>query len=116
MITHTTRVDVAAIDPTQFAATANLLQSWVPKLYDCRVTMVKHRPLAAAIGRHPYRQGGPRPLWDLVEDTTRLWYDLGRPAQNRFGLTVAATGDHRLWLDHPDGPSWNPATVTASGG
>jgi ATP-grasp ribosomal peptide maturase len=49
LITYTTRVDMAAVDPLQFALTTNLLQRWVPKVVDCRVTMVGRRPFAAAV-------------------------------------------------------------------
>lgn len=49
LITYTTRVDVTTIDPVQFGTTTNLLQRWVPKVVDCRVTMVGRRPFAAAV-------------------------------------------------------------------
>ncbi|MGH3774652.1 MAG: ATP-grasp ribosomal peptide maturase [Pseudonocardiaceae bacterium] len=48
-ITYTTPIDPATIDPLSLAATAHLLQEWVPKSYDARVTMVGHRPFAVAI-------------------------------------------------------------------
>ncbi len=48
-ITYTTLVDVARIDPAQFAVTTHLLQEWVPKRYDARVTMVGDHPFAVAI-------------------------------------------------------------------
>ncbi|MGH3736822.1 MAG: ATP-grasp ribosomal peptide maturase [Micromonosporaceae bacterium] len=48
-ITYTTPVNPAEIDPGTFATTANLLQRWVPKVMDCRVTMVGRRPYAAVI-------------------------------------------------------------------
>lgn len=49
LVTYTTRVDVARIDPAGFSTTVNLLQRWVPKVVDCRVTMVGQHPYAAAI-------------------------------------------------------------------
>lgn len=48
-ITYTTLIDPATVDPLSLAATAHLLQEWVPKRYDARVTMVGHRPFAVAI-------------------------------------------------------------------
>ena len=44
------------------------------------------------------RQSGPRRLWDQVEDLHREWSARGRPARHEFGLTVTATGEHRIWL------------------
>jgi len=48
-ITYTTRVDAEGIDPAELAATAHLLQEWVPKAFEVRVTMVGRRPFAVAI-------------------------------------------------------------------
>ena len=48
------------------------------------------------------RQGGPRRLWDLVEDLYERWLTLGSPGRERFGLTVTLAGEHTLWLDQPD--------------
>jgi ATP-grasp ribosomal peptide maturase len=63
-ITYTTTlVDPAAVDPGQLAATAHLLQEWVPKAFEVRVTMVGSRALAVAIhagsgrGRVDWRAG-----------------------------------------------------------
>lgn len=51
-ITYTTPIDPAKVDPLSLAGTAHLLQEWVPKRYDARVTMVGHRPFAVAIHAH----------------------------------------------------------------
>lgn len=51
-ITYTTPIDLATVDPLSLAGTAHLLQEWVPKRYDARVTMVGHRPFAVAIHAH----------------------------------------------------------------
>ena len=48
-MTYTTLLDPAAIDPAQFAATAHLVQQWVPKAYEARVTVVGRTPMAIAI-------------------------------------------------------------------
>lgn len=48
-ITYTTLVDPHNIDPIAFAATAHLLQAWVPKAREVRATVVGERVLAVAI-------------------------------------------------------------------
>ncbi|MFG3257198.1 rRNA adenine N-6-methyltransferase family protein [Streptomyces sp. NPDC048172] len=53
-------------------------------------------------------QGGPRKLWDQVESAWHWWDGNGRPAHDRYGLTVAPDGTHHPWLDTPDRPL--PAT------
>lgn len=52
-------------------------------------------------------QGGPRSIWDELEEALELWAELGRPEPNRFGLVVAPEGDQRVWLDSPDERSWS---------
>lgn len=51
-------------------------------------------------------QGGPRSIWDEVEEALLEWSALGEPDPSRFGLLVAADGEQRVWLDAPDGRSW----------
>ncbi|WP_306326443.1 hypothetical protein [Streptomyces venezuelae] len=46
-------------------------------------------------------QHGPRRLWDEVEAAHVWWLTHDRPGPERFGLTVAATGES-AWLDSPD--------------
>lgn len=48
-IIYTTQVDPTSIDDASFSATANLLQEWVPKAREARVTMVGETALATAI-------------------------------------------------------------------
>ncbi|GAA2334617.1 methyltransferase domain-containing protein [Streptomyces cuspidosporus] len=50
--------------------------------------------------------GGPRDLWAEREPLLRHWRDAGRPGHERYGLTVTPDGGHSLWLDEPDGVSW----------
>ncbi|MFD7440071.1 hypothetical protein [Streptomyces sp. NPDC059909] len=46
------------------------------------------------------RQGGPRRLWDAVEDS-HLWFEThGRPSRDRFGVTITPAGQ-TFWLDEP---------------
>jgi protein-L-isoaspartate O-methyltransferase len=47
-------------------------------------------------------QGGPRRLWNRVEELYEQWCQLGAPNRERFGLTVLSDGRHWLWLDEPD--------------
>lgn len=51
-------------------------------------------------GGHRVSQGGPRRIWDRVEELHRQWTDLGCPQRSRFGLT-AGPGTRALWLDEP---------------
>lgn len=48
-IVYTTMIEPEAIDRAELAATAHLLQEWVPKAFDVRVTMVGNKPLGVAI-------------------------------------------------------------------
>ncbi len=50
-------------------------------------------------------QGGPRRLWDLVERSWERYLRLGRPAMDRYGITVAADRRQHVWLDSPDSGS-----------
>uniref|UniRef100_UPI0004CB8854 protein-L-isoaspartate(D-aspartate) O-methyltransferase n=1 Tax=Streptomyces hygroscopicus TaxID=1912 RepID=UPI0004CB8854 len=50
--------------------------------------------------------GGPRDLWAEREPLLAHWRDAGRPGHERYGLTVGPDGGHSLWLDEPDGVSW----------
>jgi methyltransferase of ATP-grasp peptide maturase system len=53
-------------------------------------------------------QGGPRRLWDAVEEAHRAWCDLGQPGRERFGLSVARDGRQWAWLDDPASPdTWD---------
>jgi len=57
--------------------------------------------------RNRVRQGGPRRLWDALEDLYLLLEHHGRPSRDRFGLTVRPDGRQLVWLDDPDaGPRW----------
>jgi hypothetical protein len=48
-------------------------------------------------------QGGPRNLWDHIETSHRTWIQAGKPARQRYGLTITP-GQQTIWLDHPDQP------------
>ncbi|MEV6122054.1 methyltransferase domain-containing protein [Streptomyces sp. NPDC052077] len=51
-------------------------------------------------------EAGPRDLWTLLEDAHRVFQVAGRPAPDRYGITVSPRGQ-RVWLDDPDGPGWS---------
>ena len=55
--------------------------------------------------QHQYQvwQGGPQHLWDVVEGAHQEWQALGKPARDRFGITVRPDRQE-LWLDTPDSP------------
>ncbi|WP_230416249.1 ATP-grasp peptide maturase system methyltransferase [Micromonospora tarapacensis] len=59
-------------------------------------------------------QHGTRRLWDEIEDIHLQWTQLGEPSRDRLGVTVTATGEHRFWLDTPDGAWWSHPAETAT--
>lgn len=59
-----------------------------------------------AEGSGTVAQGGPRRLWDLLEEVHRDWTSLGRPGRGEFGLTVTPDGGHRLWCGDDRHPGW----------
>ena len=69
-ITYTTRVQPADIDPRQLATTAHLLQEWIAKAFDVRVTMVGARALGVAI-----HAGSDRGRTDWRSDYAHLRYE-----------------------------------------
>ncbi|MFI1012281.1 methyltransferase domain-containing protein [Streptomyces sp. NPDC020965] len=48
-----------------------------------------------------FHEGGERGIWGSVERWWAWYTERGRPAWDRFGLTVTAEGDHRLWYGDP---------------
>lgn len=52
-------------------------------------------------------QHGPRRLWDRIEKEYAAWQAAGRPARDRYGLTVTPDRQY-LWLDEPDGTYSRP--------
>lgn len=52
------------------------------------------------------RQGGPRRLWDELETLHRQWTACGCPPRDAIGLTVTATGAHRLWAGPGHEQEW----------
>lgn len=68
-LTYTTPIDACAIDSAALATTAHLIQEWVPKKYEARVTMVGERAFAVAI-----RAGSERGRVDWRSDYEFLEY------------------------------------------
>lgn len=45
-------------------------------------------------------QGGPRALWNHIENIFRYWRQLGGPDEYRLGLSVSTDGVQQIWLDN----------------
>jgi ATP-grasp ribosomal peptide maturase len=94
-MTYTTPIDVGTIDPSTFASTAHLLQEWVPKKYEARVTMTGQQAFTVAI-----HAGSVRSHIDWRSDYRSLKYHIIDPPDKvvastaqflrRLGLTFGA--------------------------
>ena len=82
-MTYTTRIDPRAIDTAAFSATAHLVQEWVPKKCDARVTIVGQKAFAVAI-----HAGSDRGYIDWRADYQSLKYHAIDPPS---GIVAAAT-------------------------
>jgi protein-L-isoaspartate(D-aspartate) O-methyltransferase len=67
-------------------------------------------------------QGGPRNLWDAVEESHRCWNELDHPGRENFTLTVTNTEQRihlpatsRTWTIHHGDDRARPITVTPEG-
>jgi ATP-grasp ribosomal peptide maturase len=121
----TTIVDPVAVDARQFAVTAHLIQEWVPKAFDARVTMVGPEPFAAAIHagsdtarvdwRADYqalRYERIEPPLDVVDGARRYLTTFGLN-YGAFDFVIEPSGAWRflecnpngqwLWLEHEAG-------------
>lgn len=74
LITYTTPIEVADIEPEAFAVTAHCLQAWVAKSWEARITMVGHRPYGVAI-----HADSPAARIDWRADYAALRYSLIEP-------------------------------------
>jgi protein-L-isoaspartate(D-aspartate) O-methyltransferase len=45
-------------------------------------------------------QGGPRRLWDVVEEAVGEWHDLGKPRRHHFGITIGPDGQFLTLAGH----------------
>lgn len=81
-IVYTTPVDPSTIDAASFAATVHLVQEWVPKARESRVTVVGDRVLAVAI-----EADSPRARIDWRADYDSLRYlPVEVPTEVRVGM------------------------------
>lgn len=83
-LTYTTRIDPHSIDTAAFAATTHLVQEWVAKKYDTRVTIVGQKAFAVAI-----HAGSERGHIDWRADYESLKYQAIDPPGE---IVAAATG------------------------
>lgn len=61
-----------------------------------------------------WRGGGSTPIWAQVEDTHRLWRELGSPGWDRLGITVGPDLQW-VWIDDSLSPHrWHLPTLTAA--
>lgn len=89
-VVYTTIVDPAAVDPAAFAATAHLIQEFVPKAYEARVTVVGRTPIAVAV-----RSGSAAGRIDWRADYDALSYqrvDVPDDVARRIGSFLDALG------------------------
>lgn len=122
---YTTIIDPAQVDPEQFAVTAHLVQEWIPKEFEARVTMVADVPFAAAIHansadahvdwRADYQSLRHERIDVPPDVTTGMRHYLRRFGLNfgAFDFVVEPTGRWRflecnpngqwLWLEHDVG-------------
>lgn len=52
-------------------------------------------------GGYTVTQGGPRRVWDSIEQAAELWRGIGEPGRGRYGVTVKTDGTHAYWVDEP---------------
>ncbi|MGH3570171.1 MAG: ATP-grasp ribosomal peptide maturase [Pseudonocardia sp.] len=122
---YTTPVEPAQVDPQQLATTAHLVQQWVPKVFDVRVTMVGRIPYAAAIhagsdaAHLDWRADYPSLSYERIEPPTHVTAGMIRYLQalglnyGAFDFVVQPDGTWRalecnpngqwLWLEHQVG-------------
>lgn len=124
-IVYTTPIAPVDIDSAQLAATAHLLQEWVPKARDARVTMVGNQPIAVAItagtdqGRADWRADYANLRYELIDTPPEIADNMIRYLRE-FDLSYGAfdfviTPDDEwimlecnpagqwLWLEHETG-------------
>lgn len=72
--------------------------------------------LAAENGLHSVIEGGPRRLWQFMEQAHRTWIELGQPGWDSFGLTVTPDR-HTVWFNQPDSNhTWHLTPVAGAPG
>ncbi|HSV67487.1 MAG TPA: ATP-grasp ribosomal peptide maturase [Mycobacteriales bacterium] len=106
-ITYTTPIDATDIDPAAVAATAHLVQQWVPKAYDVRVTMVGCHCFGVAIHANSERAHVDwRADYDAVAyEVVEVPADVIAGTSNYLGCLGLAYGAFDFTVD-PDGSWW----------
>jgi ATP-grasp ribosomal peptide maturase len=124
-VTYTTVIDPAVIDPVAFAATAHLIQEFVPKAYEARVTVVGRTPIAVAIrstseaGRIDWRSDYDALTYKRIDVPEAVTNSVGRFLDvlglnyGAFDFVITPDGDwvmlecnpagQWLWLEHETG-------------
>jgi ATP-grasp ribosomal peptide maturase len=114
-ITYTTPIDPVDVDPAELNATAHLIQEWVPKAYEARITMVGHRPYGVAIHaasdaayvdwRADYASLAYKPIEPPAEQVAGMSTYLDRFGLNFGAFDFAITPDDRwiMFECNPDG-------------
>lgn len=49
---------------------------------------------------------GPRSLWTELTEIAEAWVGAGRQPVSAYGLSVAADGEHALWIGSPKSYRW----------
>lgn len=124
-MTYTTVIDPTAIDPTAFAATAHLIQEFVPKAFEARVTVVGRTPIGVAIrsssaaGRIDWRSDYDALTYEQIDVPDAVTNGVGRFLDalglnyGAFDFVITPDGDwvmlecnpagQWLWLEHETG-------------
>ncbi|MFD0525499.1 hypothetical protein [Paractinoplanes durhamensis] len=123
--TYTTVIDPATIEPAAFAATAHLIQEFVPKAYEARVTVVGRIPLGVVIrsaseaGRIDWRSDYDALTYERIKVPEAVTDGVGRFLDalglnyGAFDFVITPDGDwvmlecnpagQWLWLEHETG-------------
>lgn len=102
-------VDAAAVDDPDFGMVAALhlpdvaSVEFVPAHGPQRWLLAADGSWACVdVATRRVRQHGDRCVWEELERAYHQWRRDGAPERQRYGLTVAAGGEHRVWLDSPE--------------
>lgn len=62
-------------------------------------------------------QGGPRRLWDELEQVVNRWQASGRPTHHQLRITINPQGHHQLWTSDSGEPlaTWQGEQLPAAG-
>jgi ATP-grasp ribosomal peptide maturase len=122
---YTTIIDPATVDTVGFAATAHLVQEWVPKAYEARVTVVGDLPIGVAIrsvsaaGRVDWRADYDSLTYEVIDVPHRVTLGIRRflfalglhyvvfdfviTPDGRWVMLECNPAGQWLWLEHETG-------------